>query len=171
MNKAIPNCLVENHEGLIDGLQLPDPADRHVLAAAIVGGSDVITVNLLAQSLSRVESLELPALPLCCGSWRAESVSFPAERSKGARGQEGVIPGEPPPGRAFGAPEDKLHGEGRGLVIPGEASAARRGKGIQVSSSTIWIPFPRIASRSSPGMTSELHLDCGSAASPPLTEA
>ena len=40
-------------------------------------------------------------------------VSFPAERSKGARGEEHVIPGEPPPGRAFGAPEDKLRGEGR----------------------------------------------------------
>jgi hypothetical protein len=35
MNEAIPEALVAGHEGLIAGLNLPDPDDRHVLAAAI----------------------------------------------------------------------------------------------------------------------------------------
>lgn len=35
MNQAVPDCLVTAFESLIDGLRLPDPDDRHVLAAAI----------------------------------------------------------------------------------------------------------------------------------------
>lgn len=35
MNDSVPNCLVTDYEGLIDTLELPDPDDRHVLAAAI----------------------------------------------------------------------------------------------------------------------------------------
>jgi predicted nucleic acid-binding protein len=47
MNTAIPDCLVENYEHLIESLQLPDPDDRHVLAAAIAGHADaIITLNL-----------------------------------------------------------------------------------------------------------------------------
>jgi hypothetical protein len=42
MDKAIPDGLVMGYEDLIDGLQLPDPADRHVLAAAIRCGAGVI---------------------------------------------------------------------------------------------------------------------------------
>lgn len=42
MNKAIPDALVTGHEGLIAGLTLPDPDDRHVLAAAIRCGAGVI---------------------------------------------------------------------------------------------------------------------------------
>ena len=39
MNEAIPDCLVTDYEELIAALTLPDPDDRHVLAAAIrVGG-------------------------------------------------------------------------------------------------------------------------------------
>ena len=41
------NCLVEDFEDLIPSLTLPDPNDRHVLAAAIRGRADVIvTYNL-----------------------------------------------------------------------------------------------------------------------------
>lgn len=36
MEDAIPDCLVSGYEHLIEGLKLPDPDDRHVLAAAIV---------------------------------------------------------------------------------------------------------------------------------------
>jgi len=47
MNAHVRDCLVENYESLIAGLQLPDPNDRHVLAAAIRARADVIvTFNL-----------------------------------------------------------------------------------------------------------------------------
>ncbi|KAB7627601.1 PIN domain-containing protein [Alkalilimnicola sp. S0819] len=47
MNEAVPDCLVEGHEPLIDGLTLPDPDDRHVLAAAIRAGAQlIVTANL-----------------------------------------------------------------------------------------------------------------------------
>jgi hypothetical protein len=47
MVRAVPNGLVEGYERLIDTLQLPDPDDRHVLAAAITAEADVIvTLNL-----------------------------------------------------------------------------------------------------------------------------
>src|SRR5215216_5270617 len=35
MTEAVPDCLVEGYEDLEPGLDLPDPDDRHVLAAAI----------------------------------------------------------------------------------------------------------------------------------------
>jgi predicted nucleic acid-binding protein len=47
MNSAIEDCLVENFAWLIESLTLPDPDDRHVLAAAIVGHADaIVTFNL-----------------------------------------------------------------------------------------------------------------------------
>lgn len=47
MNRAIPDSLVTGFEGLIAGLELPDADDRHVLAAAIRAGAQVIvTANL-----------------------------------------------------------------------------------------------------------------------------
>jgi len=47
MNQAIPDSLVENYEGYIDSLELPDPDDRHVLAAGIKCQADVIVTNNL----------------------------------------------------------------------------------------------------------------------------
>jgi predicted nucleic acid-binding protein len=47
MNQAVPDCLVEHYEVLIDSLELPDPDDRHVLAAAIMCQADVIVTNNL----------------------------------------------------------------------------------------------------------------------------
>jgi len=47
MNRAVPDCLVTGYETLIDGLELPDQDDRHVLAAAIRAHAGVIvTFNL-----------------------------------------------------------------------------------------------------------------------------
>ena len=43
---ACPGAKVTGYEALIDNLQLPDPDDRHVLAAAIRCGADaIITFN------------------------------------------------------------------------------------------------------------------------------
>lgn len=47
MNAAVPDCLVENYQGYIGSLNLPDPNDRHVLAAAIKCQADVIVTNNL----------------------------------------------------------------------------------------------------------------------------
>jgi predicted nucleic acid-binding protein len=47
MDAHTRDCLVIGFEALIDALELPDPDDRHVLAAAIHGRADVIvTYNL-----------------------------------------------------------------------------------------------------------------------------
>jgi len=42
MDRAIPDCLITGHMKLVDGLTIPDPDDRHVLAAAIRGHAEVI---------------------------------------------------------------------------------------------------------------------------------
>lgn len=42
MCATVPDCLVSDYEPLIDGLTLPDPKDRHVLAAAIKCSAQVI---------------------------------------------------------------------------------------------------------------------------------
>lgn len=47
MDRAIPDCVITGWEGIEASLTLPDPDDRHVLAAAIAGRADVIvTYNL-----------------------------------------------------------------------------------------------------------------------------
>ncbi len=47
MDEHVDDCLVEGYESLIDTLDLPDPNDRHVLAAAIHAGAKIIvTFNL-----------------------------------------------------------------------------------------------------------------------------
>lgn len=47
MDRAIPDALVSNYEPLIEGLELPDRDDRHVLAAAIkCNASAIVTFNL-----------------------------------------------------------------------------------------------------------------------------
>ncbi len=48
MDHHAPDAVVAGYEHLIAGLRLPDPNDRHVLAAAIQGRADVIvTTNLV----------------------------------------------------------------------------------------------------------------------------
>jgi hypothetical protein len=47
MNRALPDARVSGHEVLIDALELPDPDDRHVLAAAIrAGAQTIVTENI-----------------------------------------------------------------------------------------------------------------------------
>jgi predicted nucleic acid-binding protein len=59
MNEAVRDCLVTGHEDLFESLSLPDPDDRHVLAAAIRAGAEVIvTYNLKdfpAETLARFD--------------------------------------------------------------------------------------------------------------------
>jgi predicted nucleic acid-binding protein len=56
MNKAIEDCLIQGYERLIDSLVLPDPDDRHVLAAAIAGHADaIVTFNLKDFPVDAVE--------------------------------------------------------------------------------------------------------------------
>ena len=47
MDKAIDDCLVTGYSRLVASLTLPDPDDRHILAAAIAGGANaIVTFNL-----------------------------------------------------------------------------------------------------------------------------
>lgn len=45
MNEAFEDARVTDWEPLVEGLELPDPNDRHVLAAAIRGRADVIVTE------------------------------------------------------------------------------------------------------------------------------
>jgi hypothetical protein len=46
MDQAIPDALVAGHEAIAENLRLPDPGDRHVLAAAVrCGASVIVTFN------------------------------------------------------------------------------------------------------------------------------
>ena len=63
MNAAVPDCRVSGYEDLIDSLTLPDPDDRHVLAAAIRGGAEVIvTYNLKDFPADALAQFDLQAL-------------------------------------------------------------------------------------------------------------
>ena len=47
MNAHVVDCIVTGYETLIPSLTMPDPDDRHVLAAAIRCGADlIVTFNL-----------------------------------------------------------------------------------------------------------------------------
>lgn len=63
MNKAVPGALVTGHETLIRGLELPDPNDRHVLAAAIrCGAAAIITTNLKDFPKEQLDKFETLAI-------------------------------------------------------------------------------------------------------------
>jgi len=47
IQRHFPECFVEGYEPLIPTLVLPDPDDRHVLAAAIHGGAEIIVTENL----------------------------------------------------------------------------------------------------------------------------
>lgn len=59
MDEQAADSLVTGYESLIGSITLPDPDDRHVLAAAIVAGADVIVTRNLKdfppESLARYE--------------------------------------------------------------------------------------------------------------------
>ena len=45
MIQAVRDCMVTGYEPLIDGINLPDPGDRHVLAAAIRANALICLIN------------------------------------------------------------------------------------------------------------------------------
>lgn len=54
MNRAVRDCRVTGYEGLADHLELPDPDDRHVVAAALRSGAQAIVTANLKDFPSRV---------------------------------------------------------------------------------------------------------------------
>jgi predicted nucleic acid-binding protein len=63
MNAAVLDCRVTGYESLIEGLELPDPEDRHVLAAAIRAQADVIvTFNLTDFPSEKLDPLGITAV-------------------------------------------------------------------------------------------------------------
>ncbi len=63
INDAVRDCLVTGYEDLIASLSLPDPNDRHVLAAGIRAGADVIvTFNLTDFPASALAPFDIEAL-------------------------------------------------------------------------------------------------------------
>lgn len=62
MNRALPDANVTGHEPLIDSFRLPDPDDRHVLAAAVrIGAQAIVTFNLDDFPSTALEPLGLEA--------------------------------------------------------------------------------------------------------------
>ncbi|KYC43601.1 PIN domain-containing protein [Scytonema hofmannii PCC 7110] len=57
MNSSVPNCLVTGYESIIPDLQLPDPDDRHILAAAIHCRANIIVSFNLSDFLAKVLNL------------------------------------------------------------------------------------------------------------------
>jgi hypothetical protein len=60
MDRAVPDCLVEGYEPLIAGIDLPDPDDRHIVAAAILARANII-VTFQPQGLSGREDFSIPS--------------------------------------------------------------------------------------------------------------
>lgn len=62
MDLHVRDCLVEGYEELIDGIKLPDPNDRHVLAAAIKSNAQtIVTYNLSDFPLYYLSKYEIDA--------------------------------------------------------------------------------------------------------------
>lgn len=63
MCDAVDDCVVSGHHGLADLVGLPDPGDRHVVAAAIrCGAQAIITANLRDFPAHALAPLEMVAL-------------------------------------------------------------------------------------------------------------
>ena len=60
VNKSVEDCLITGYEHLIESIVLPDPDDRHVVAAAVAGGVDAIETALaVARFVSGQTGLEV----------------------------------------------------------------------------------------------------------------
>lgn len=80
MNLAVPDVLVSGYESLIADVDLPDPNDRHVVAAAILAHAQVIVTSNLKDfppaSLSRfgLEAMTPDDFVLDCIDLRPEAI-------------------------------------------------------------------------------------------------
>ncbi|HEX5324919.1 MAG TPA: PIN domain-containing protein [Capsulimonadaceae bacterium] len=63
MKEAIPDCTIAGYDYLIDRIELPDPDDRHVLAAAIHAKAQLIVTN--NRSDFPLKTLEMYDLQCC----------------------------------------------------------------------------------------------------------
>lgn len=62
MDASVPDCLVTGYEGLEEHLTLPDPDDRHVVAAAILcKAGTIVTFNLKDFPAAVLEPLGITA--------------------------------------------------------------------------------------------------------------
>lgn len=63
MNRAIPDVVVGGYDELIAGIDLPDPDDRHVVAAAIrAGAQSIVTLNLKDFPKGKLDPLGIEAV-------------------------------------------------------------------------------------------------------------
>ncbi|MGO1497617.1 PIN domain-containing protein [Agrococcus casei] len=63
MNEAFDDAMVDGWEPLVESIELPDPNDRHVVAAALVGRADIIvTENIRDFPSSALAPLRLEAV-------------------------------------------------------------------------------------------------------------
>lgn len=62
MDTNVPDALVKSYKALIPSLNLPDPDDRHVLAAAIrAGAGTIVTMNLKHFPKASLEPYDMKA--------------------------------------------------------------------------------------------------------------
>ena len=63
MDDAFEDARIEGYEGLIDGVTLPDPDDRHVVAAALQGrGDSIVTANIRHYPESVLDPLNIDVI-------------------------------------------------------------------------------------------------------------
>ncbi len=90
MTEAIPDCMVSGHASLTGGLTLPDPDDRHVLAAAVrAGAQTIVTFNLRDLPSTVLDSFGIEArhpddFVLAVGALHAAQVAQPIDELVGA---------------------------------------------------------------------------------------
>jgi predicted nucleic acid-binding protein len=100
MDEAFPEALVRGYEHLIERVTLPDPDDRHVLAAAVHAGAGVIvTRNLSDFPLTMLEPWHVEALSPDAFASRlldedAETVAITLERHRAGLRQPPMSPAE-----------------------------------------------------------------------------
>lgn len=79
MDRHVPDCLVTGYEPLIPTLALPDPDDRHVLAAAIHARAErIVTFNLADFPTATLASYGIEAVhpdAFIVSLWEADSPS------------------------------------------------------------------------------------------------